>query len=258
MVDYSKWDMLDSDDEDAKASTSAPARTMTDDRRAHHDQSMALIAGWAREADPRLSEEELGVLMEFVKTQHPGIHEHNIMRHQGITAFLEASEASGHTPSLHSLLSLGHLAKERAEAPEAEVAGQGGRVLIVVMHALNTLVACDREGGARQLYDTCLRQPEGEVAVRYRALEYATDTVQNPPPDPRDAPPPEQEGSRWQKFRRALLMQLAMALISAALLKFFLDPQLEDVAMDAVQQHAADQQGALEFPVESGNGMVSE
>ena len=55
MVDYSKWDMLDSDDEDAKASTSAPARTMTDDRRAHHDQSMALIAGWAREADPRLS-----------------------------------------------------------------------------------------------------------------------------------------------------------------------------------------------------------
>ena len=80
--------------------------------------------------------------------------------------------------------------------------------------------------------------------MRYRALEYATDTVQNPPPDPRDAPPPEQEVSRWQKFRRALLMQLAMALISAALLKFILDPQLEDVAMDAVQQHAADQQGA--------------
>ena len=235
MVDYSKWDMVDSDDEDVRAVRGAPSRDSAVDRRAHHDQSLALIAEWVREAYPRIDDAGLGQLMRFVSVQHPGVHAHNTMRHQGITAFLEAASSEGRTPSLHALLALGHLAKERSEAADAEVAGRGGRVLVVAMHALNTLVACEREGGARRLFDVLLHAPEGEVGRRYRALEYATECVRDPPPDPHEAPPAAPGVTARRSLCRALLVQLVVALLAALLLRVVLGPQ--DVPLPRSEEH---------------------
>ena len=103
-------------------------------------------------------------------------------------------------------------------------------MLVVAMHAINTLAACEREGGARKLFAELLSAPDGELARRYRALEFATDCVAEPPPDPRDAPPPADadSGWSWRTFGRGLLQQLMCALIAAALIQVFLEPM--DVA----------------------------
>lgn len=194
---------------------------------------MALIADWLREAYPRLAEDELATLLHFVSAQHPGKFAHNIMRHQGITAFLEAEAANDRgVPSLHALLALGHLARERSESADSAEAGRGERILIVAMHAINTLAACAREGGARNLFGAMLRAPNGDIARRYRALEYATDCVHSPPPDPRDAPPPSDESPAawsWRTVGRMLLQQLMMAVIAATLFAY-MGPSLEVVS----------------------------
>lgn len=261
MVDYKKWDNLDSDDDDdADKARRSSAAANVGARQNRHDESLQIIASWLREACPEMEEDELAELLHFVSAQHPGIHEHNIMRHQGITAFLEAADARGRLPSLHALLALGLVAKERSESPDAKLAGCGTSVLLVTMHAINTLAASEREGGARQLFDTMLRTPEGEVARRYRALEYATDCVRNPPADPRNAPPQADASARswravgrellsaltWRALGRWLLQQLMMGVIAFALMYAFLPlpdppPALEggDAAPRVLQQQAA-------------------
>ena len=82
------------------------------------------------------------------------------------------------------------------------------------------------------------------MARRYQALEYATDCVRADPADPLDAPPPEPTPSWGQRFRRLLLQQLMMAIISAVLLKLVLAPQLEAAAQAIVQDSASQQPAA--------------
>ena len=248
MVDYSKWDIVDEDDEPVAARPAASSSSYTGDRQANHDQSMALIADWVREACPHLDSDAVAQLMHFVSVQHPGIHPHNIMRHQGIVAFLEAAEANGRSPSPHAILALGHLAKERSEAADRDAAARGERVLVVAMHALNTLAACDREGGPRKLYDTMLHEPKGEVAARYKELEYATDYVRAPPADPRLDPPPSAASElTWgQKLRRALVQQLLAAVFSALVVRFFLMPDELAPALDEAVGGALGGGGASE------------
>ena len=221
MVNYSKWDAIDSDEDEPKQTRSE----ILPDRYQHHQQSTALIATWLIEARPSLTEQETAKLMDFISIQHPGIHPHNIMRHQGITAFLEQAEANGTMPSEHALMALGNIARVRSESADAEVAGRGKRILMVAMTALNTLVACQYyKGGARQIFDELLREPDGDLAKQYIGLDFAQDFVRNPPPDEPDDDDFALEGepSRWQRFRRALIINLMMAVIAAALLQVYL------------------------------------
>jgi hypothetical protein len=232
MVNYAKWDNLDVDDDDPPPRPKA----VPQDPQAHHGQSMQLIAEWIREAYPRLNEEELAQLMKFVALQHPGIHPDNIMRHAGIAAFFDEAAAAGKLPSLHALLALGQLAKERSQSSDAEEAGRGGRILLVASQAINTLVACQSEGSARQFFDTMLREPNGELVARYRALGFATACLQDPPPDPRDAPPPEP--SWCYKLWRGVAMQLAAMSVVGILMHFAMpDPSLFlPMEQDALQR----------------------
>ena len=239
MVDYTKWnDVDDDDDDDGKPRQAAVSAASMDDRRANHEQSLSLIAGWVREACPHLVDDDVAQLMHFLSVQHPGIHEHNIMRHQGITAFLEAAEAAGKAPTPRSLFALGHLAKERSEAADRDMASRGERVLVVAMHALNTLVACRSEGGARKLFATLLGDPAGQVAVRYKALEFATDYVRSPPPEPVVglAPSTEPELTWLQKLGRIFLQQLSMAVITAVVVKCFLMPDFDVLGLTPAPQ----------------------
>ena len=112
--------VIDSDDDEPKQTRSE----ILPDRYQHHQQSTALIATWLIEARPSLTEQETAKLMDFISIQHPGIHPHNIMRHLGITAFLEQAEANGTMPSEHALMALGNIARVRSESADAEVAGQ--------------------------------------------------------------------------------------------------------------------------------------
>jgi hypothetical protein len=187
MVDYSKWELIEDDEDETPqrpTATSAPARASArpapslEERQANHDQSMALIAEWVAEADPRLSSDERTRLMHFLKVQHKGVHPDNVVRHLEITAFMERAEVDGQEPaSLHALLALAHLCKRRSEDADRDVAAQGNRVLVAVMGALNTLWAAKLEGGARTLFDKLLKEPQGELARRYREMEFALDVV---------------------------------------------------------------------------------
>lgn len=219
-VDYSKWDFVDSDEDDEEPKRPPAPTPSYVDRRAHHDESQQLIAAWLREADGRLSEPELARLMKFIAVQHRGIHETNVMRHQEIVAFLEAAAAAGTMPSLHVLLNLGRLCKERLDGADKTVAGQAERILLVAMGAINTLAACDAEGGARALFEKLLRPADADergVVEAYKNFMYAVEVVKEPPDDPRDAPPPPPERSWLQKLGRACIIQIGVALLSMAL-----------------------------------------
>lgn len=157
------------------------------DKQAHHDESMALIARWTQESYPRLTEGQLRQTLAFIAVQHRGIHPNNLLRHREIVAFLEKADAEGKPPNLHALLALANLAQKRLGDADAVVKGQAERILMVSMQAINTMVACADEGGARRLFDECLRNAEGEVCRSYLAMRYAIETVTSPPIDPRDA-----------------------------------------------------------------------
>ena len=216
------------------------------DRMTHHKQSMALIAEWLKEAYPSLIDDEVALLLRFVSAQHPGRFDHNIMRHSGITAFLEAAEANGSKPSLHALLALGHLARERSESPDSEMAGRGGRILVAVMHAINTLAACEQEGGARKLFDAILRSPKGDVAKKYLDLEYATDCVRQPPPDPRQVASrsdPPTLGVFASVCSRMLLYQLVISCVALAISSWMHGAQftLASTAAAPFSEHGLDE-----------------
>lgn len=233
MVDYKKWDaIVDSDDDEPRGGSGSgsggnaglqqrrktPARGTPEynDRMSHHSQSMAMIAEWLKEADPRMSSDEVTQMIKFITVQHRGVHPHNIMRHAEIVAHLEAAEAAGESPRMHSLIALCYLAKHRAEDADHEVAGRGKRVLVVAMGALNTLCACEHEGGAHRLFDALLGEPKSALQTKYTACEFAAECVANPPDDPRDAPPPEP--SLWRKLGRAMMLQIGMSLAMMAVM----------------------------------------
>jgi len=208
-VDYSKWDAVDDEDDEMAA-----PRQLTPERKAHHDQSMVLIAAWVREADPRLSPDETLLLMGFLAVQHHGIHPDNVRRHVEIVAFLERAAVQGKEPSVHALLALGQLCKDRSQDADAEAAARANRVLGVAVGALNTLWAARCEGGARQLFDALLHEPTGALAKRYRDSEFAFDCVAAPPEDPRDAPPPAEPVTWLRQTGSAVLLQLGAAIFS--------------------------------------------
>lgn len=164
-IDYSKWDFIDDEDVHSKDGEPSVVRASPavgspefQAKMDNHNQSMSVIAGWIREADPRATAEATTNAIKFITTQHHGIHDHNISRHQEIVAFMESAKDSGTVPSLHTMLALARLAKQRSEDADSATAATGQRVLLVAIGAINTLAACEAEGGARSLFDTLLRE----------------------------------------------------------------------------------------------------
>ena len=126
MVDYSRWDSIEDEDEVRTQAVPSPAPPLSSkspppayvDRTAHHQESLKLIAGWIREAEPGLSDDELTQVMKFITVQHRGIHSDNIVRYREIIGWCEAAEAEGTMPSLHTLLALGAYARARFDDPD--------------------------------------------------------------------------------------------------------------------------------------------
>ena len=225
MVDYSKWDLLDDEDDDLPPKSAAappqPPLASFEERQANHGESTRIIAEWAREADPRLSEDDLRQLMRFITVQHRGVHPDNTPRHVEIVAFMEKAAAEGKAPAnLHSLLALGHLCGSKSEGAEQVVAAQANRMLDVVMCAINTLRAAEVAGGPRPLFDKLLKERDSPLAARYRLLEFAAEVVQQPPLDPRDAPPEPwiSQGTSWfSRLVRVAGLQCGISLLMMVL-----------------------------------------
>ena len=239
MVDYSRWDSIEDEDEVRTQAVPSPAPPLSSkspppayvDRTAHHQESLKLIAGWIREAEPGLKDDELTQVMKFITVQHRGIHSDNIVRYREIIGWCEAAEAEGTMPSLHTLLALGAYARAKFDDPDKEVAGKGERVMLVAMCAINTLAAIQKEGGARPLFEQLLRAPNGDVCKRYKDLAFGTDAIHDPPPDPRrhkgrpGSAPGEDAvaasmsaylGNTWlERLGRALLIQLVVVFLAS-------------------------------------------
>ena len=209
-LDYSKWDMLDDEDDGPIIKPSLQ------EKQSIHDDSMRMIAEWLKEADPRITEEQRTQLVNFIKVQHRGIHLDNTPRHLEIVAFLEAAADAGTEPLLHSLLALGQLCYDRAQTNDQVLKAQAGRMLEVAMIALNTVWASRCEGGSRALFVKLLRDRQSELSKRYRDLSFATEVIGAPPQDPRDMP--LSELSWWTKLAHAMTIQLGAAVVTALVL----------------------------------------
>ena len=228
MVDYSKWDLIE-DDDVPEPGEGLPTKELPKhgqpayvDRKAHHDESMQLIASWTKEAYPRQTEDELQLLMRFISVQHKGIHPNNIMRHREIVAFLKSCEKKGKKPELHALLGLAKLAQKRLSDSDENIKGQAGRILMVSMSAINTLVAADSEGGAAALFETCLKAPLGEVCRKYVDLRYATEIFGvNAPKDPRDIAEEEASDLWWSELFQSLKSPKTMAILGTVLVGIY-------------------------------------
>lgn len=303
-VDYSKWDHFDDDDDlplrTGPASSTTLAKLQSNgqpivterQRMANHEESLRLIAEWVKQAYPRIPADNVTQLIRFITLQHRGIHPDNARRAAEITAFLETRDAAlgseletrKEDDLLHALLALGHLCSQKASLADGSVddneKAKANGVLTVVHGALNTLWAARVEGGARRLFDQLLKEPEGTLAKRYRALEFALDCVRNPPEDPRDRPPAE---LTWMtKLGRAVFMQVAIGLLCSLILvmamatvaffdpegkvfrgplaQMLLRPEGAGTAGEAVGGGASDQWQALEWnggkgPLQPGDSL---
>ena len=85
------------------------------------------------------------------------------------------------------------------------------QIFDVAVGALNTVAACEAAGGARRLFDEMHREPEGPTARRYRALEFATEQLRHPAPDPRAT---EVDPKDWPLLR-ALVLQVIVGLLAS-------------------------------------------
>lgn len=246
MVNYSKWDNIKDDDDDVAAPRNPNANLAV--RQDHHKQSLQLIAGQLREAWPPLTDEQTAHLLQFVTTQHRGIHPDNIKRATEIVGFVEAKQAPSPKP-LHALALL--VRQRAAEATDDATTSeeQARRVFEVALCALNTVAAIEAAGGARALFDELVRAPEGETAERYKSYAFASEVLQGPPPDLYDEPP-EPDPKSWPMLR-ALGWQLLVSLGSCVLvllMQALLGPQmvLPDEAIAAAR--ARSQAGDGGFP----------
>jgi len=216
MVNYSKWDTIGDEDEAV-----AVDRTADFVKRAeHHKASMQLIATQLRQAWPTLSGEQTAHLLDFVQAQHRGVFADNTKRATEIVAFIEARSAPSTRP-LHALALFAR--RGEAEVADAPSRAQAKRVFDVAVCALNTVAACAAAGGARRLFDEMLREPQGQMARRYRASEFAIDVLKGAPPDPtrpEDLGKVDDHGS-WP-IARSVFWQLLIALMTSGFALLFM------------------------------------
>jgi hypothetical protein len=186
-LNYSKWDSIDCSDDEVDDTDNAEAIARKDPKSAgvllaQHEAMMRLV-GWLSEAAPDLPDPEMAHVVRFIATQDKVVCPDSVKRHAAVAKFMTEEPCPGGgvwVPPVEALVALAHLAERRTNADgiEADEKIAGGRVLLLVMGALNTLQACEVEGGPVVLAETLEREPMGEMAERYTAFEYAKALVQ--------------------------------------------------------------------------------
>ena len=206
-VDYSKWDLIEDEDDLPVAGEGLPTREppkrkepLWADKQAYHDESVQLLAEWLKQAYSRQTDGERTAVVDFIIAQHKGSHPNNIARHREIIAFLKKAETEKTMPEKHALIAIAKLAQKRMKNDEDDAKKQQAeRVFMVSMCALNTLEATLQEGGADNLFEQLMRSPSSESTRKYVALQYALDLVTSTPEDPRDAAEAAADALWWSQ-----------------------------------------------------------
>lgn len=172
---YKKWDDLrDSDDENFDGTDDA-----TVPQAVEANCSLMLLASWMSEAAPTLSDELSAKLVRFIAlsdlswaAKRPGAAP---PRAKAIVDFLEKEGE----PSFSALVSLCHVAKRKSDDKDHGQAAKtaAGRALIMAMGCLNTLHACRKNGGARNLFDLLKQEPRGDLRKSLDAYKFAQEAI---------------------------------------------------------------------------------
>mmetsp|Transcript_33309 Transcript_33309/g.55059 ORF Transcript_33309/g.55059 Transcript_33309/m.55059 type:complete len:236 (-) Transcript_33309:97-804(-) len=205
-IDYSRWDQVDDDEPKDVHEHSVRVH--------HHNASMNLIAKWLQAASQTISNDEVLQMVQFIAAQHRGKLKDNRARGPEIIALLKGSSRP---PSCEPLVVLAGYTRARSldETLEQEERTQASRVLDIALCALNTLHACETEGGAPELFRKLTNEPGGEVARRYEALDYAKARLVA-------AAPQEEPRFSW---RKAILFQFVSTVLSVSLAYAFIARQ---------------------------------
>lgn len=127
MVDYSRWDNIDDDEDDEVPNLRADYTR----KAAHHQASMQLIAEQLKQVWV-LTEEQTAHLLDFLAVQHRGVYEDNLRRATEIVAFIEARQA----PSTRPLHALAYRASQTAkESDDQQQVSQAKKVCLLVQPA---------------------------------------------------------------------------------------------------------------------------
>jgi len=197
-INYAKWDAIE-DDEPSVA---------TQSQLQNHQASLAYIGTLLKEACPQLAADDTACLVQWISTQHGGVRPNNLHRAGEIIALERRQRASGRVPSRAALIHLLKWSQQRSEGAAGDGL-QARRVVDVAFGALNTLHACEVEGGADALFSEMGSSPDGEVATRYLSLGYAKIALEARPVE---KSPPAETGINYY-LRRALLVQVALIAI---------------------------------------------
>ena len=219
-MDYSKWDVLDEEEEEKKPYNLAAAQ---------HQESLTVISQWIREASPKIKSSELRRLLDFITVQHRGVQPHNVRRAAEICAFIERA-GPNEQPDIEKLLALTKKAMEASNQEDPAEKQRGVRVLSVALGAMNTLAAINEVGNPRWLFDMLHKDPDGEVMKKYKDFGYGMEVLHAPPVDPYERDLPHDLSSWCRRLWKAVALQMIVAIvvcIPMALLFFFFGPDME-------------------------------
>ena len=187
MVNYDKWDNLDTGSDDEDKGPVAPAA----------DVARELLGEWMRESTD-ITTGERHTMIDFISVQLPRIgHDDNLPRAAEIIEFLER-----HSPRSEVLLDvLWHCRRKDETADRAELV-RITRVRAALFGSLNTLEAVAAHGGARPLFDAL--GADAELRRGYAANKFANERYKRHCSEVIKAtvPPPPAWVVRWNRLKR--------------------------------------------------------
>ena len=174
-INYDKFDKIASDyerddEEEIKAKKdAAPERKMK--LMAQHD-AMFMMIGWLAKAVPSLDNVETTRLVKYIATCDKVVTENRKTRLNGVADFVR-TDCADKKPNQKALVSLCYFAEKMLnEAGGANERLAATRVLLIVMGALNTMIASDDHGGADKL-EVALEE-DAELAKEFEEYAWAT------------------------------------------------------------------------------------
>jgi len=184
MVNYDKWNGVgDAEEREEEApdpncpEAIAQRHPETAGVMLQQQEAMMRLVGWFTDAAPDLPDKEMAHIVRFCAVQDRVICPDFHKRHAAIADYLDepGPEGSKWIPPLLALVKVCRHGERLTNAPgnSAEERAAGTRTLYLAMSALNTLGAVGVEGGMRKLVTTIADDPEGVLAKRYEAFEYA-------------------------------------------------------------------------------------
>ncbi|KAL1504392.1 hypothetical protein AB1Y20_010798 [Prymnesium parvum] len=133
---------------------------------------LRLLTDWLREANPGLSRQQLDALLSFFDAQQPPLGQPELSRAPAVIAWEEAHGGVAAAPLLEAVWA----SRLRASEDAAEDA-RFVRLRGALTSALNTAEACAACGGARTLFERLAKEPEAELAEKYRSCRFAREAL---------------------------------------------------------------------------------